>query len=414
MIPSLPIHSSLLITLIAGLFLAALIRRGQWLSSRPAAQPHGLTTRQARAARRKVLRSVARQAEDNSSWRDAGRSVRLRDEMDQPISSQAEPDRGTDMTNSPGLRINWGRTSVALIGLLAFVVGIGTAFGAWLTAMGWTLPVICALIFVAAMAPLQVAAARRRRRRRARVDAAMREAMSPVKDSSEYAGGTQDANAQNAASDSSHLDNAHSVSGEATGQQPAGQTHAAPSRQEDSGRGGPFDAMTPDADGHGGPDSLVTVDEDGLPENPDRLFGSKTPREGTELVDQSGRPRRPVEDWQPRQVPQPKYLVAEKAERPEPEPLEEPQTPTPSAETKLKHPAAPAAEKSKREEQQAEGLQQEAEGEDTVAPLDPERLEAIGENTFGTDSEAPTSSAQTGSGPAAPMDVGEVLKRRRA
>ncbi|WP_146338955.1 hypothetical protein [Nesterenkonia sp. NBAIMH1] len=43
--------------------------------------------------------------------------------------------------------------------------------------------------------------------------------------------------------------------------------------------------------------------------------------------------------WQPREVPKPKYVVAEKVERAEPEPLAKPQDPVPSADTKLK-PAA--------------------------------------------------------------------------
>lgn len=47
MIPSLPIHSSVLIPLVAGLFLAALILRAQRLPKQSGQQNLGLTTRQA-------------------------------------------------------------------------------------------------------------------------------------------------------------------------------------------------------------------------------------------------------------------------------------------------------------------------------------------------------------------------------
>lgn len=106
----------------------------------------------------------------------------------------------------------------------------------------------------------------------------------------------------------------------------------------------PFDALAADDAGQGGPDSLVSLDEDGLPEDEQRLFGEQA---AAIPFDQSEDHAEPVPDqrqpWQPREVPQAHYMVAERAERPEAEPIQT-QQPEPTSEVKLKQPAAaPAA-----------------------------------------------------------------------
>ncbi|WP_300343858.1 hypothetical protein [Nesterenkonia sp.] len=291
-IPSLPIHSSLLIVVIAGLFLAALMLRAQRLPAQSQRRA-GLTTRQARAARRRVLAERPQTSEPGAD-----------------VTTDAREETRRSHENA-SFRIHWGRTLLALTGCLALLGAAGTAVAAWLTGLAWTVPAVCAGAFLLSLAGLQAAAAvRRRRARRARVERAMQEAMTVPEETAEQISRQQRVAAQ----------------------------AEAPQRVR------PFDALSSDAEGLGGPDSLVTLDEDGLPENPERLFGkqaAKDPEAAEALFDQSA----PAEDWQPREVPQPKYLVAEKVERPEPEPVAEEPAPTPSADTKLKQPSAAAAPK---------------------------------------------------------------------
>ena len=101
----------------------------------------------------------------------------------------------------------------------------------------------------------------------------------------------------------------------------------------------PFDALSAEPGSRGGPDSLISLDEDGLPTSAERLFAASDSAGRTEANDQSqtSRPAEPgtTESWNIREVPSAKYMVAEKAPRSEPEPLE-PEHPAPAGEVKLK------------------------------------------------------------------------------
>lgn len=336
-LPSLPIHSSLLFVLIAGLFLAALIIRAQRMPMQPR-HAAGLTRRQARTARRRVQRRRRR------------RRLRARDGPDEPVHRTHDAEVTTDAregtmrqnmqqaTVSPHaagsqrsapagrFRIHWGRTLLAAIAALGTLAGLGTVLAAWLTALTWSVPIICGVVVLLSLGALQVSAAlRRRRKRRARVEHAFQDAI----------------NSQPQADESTELRQRSAV------EAGAGLGITAESA--------PFDALTSDSSGHGGPDSLVSLDEDGLPQDAERLFGagahqtSPTQPSGAEesaVFDQgsgSASTGPAAASWTPREVPHPKYLVAEKVERAEPEPLVTPQEPAPSADTKLKQPAAPAA-----------------------------------------------------------------------
>lgn len=148
-LPDLPIHSSVLFVLIVGLFLAALILRAQQLSSDKRTGMTLMTTR------------------------DDAASV-----------STPEPQSGSAAKGEERLRIHWGRTLVALIGLAALLTAAGAgllyAFGALATptvALGAAGVLLLSLVTLRTMA-----VARRRRRRRERIDQAMREAMNPAID----------------------------------------------------------------------------------------------------------------------------------------------------------------------------------------------------------------------------------------
>lgn len=334
-IPSLPIHSSVLFVLIAGLFLAALVLRARQMAVRSHRTP-GLTLRQARAARRRAQRRVQRrrgQAEGagKQTISNAGVTSLAREgTMSQNTQQHAAP---TAAAGDRQFRIHWGRTLLTLTAAAALLLGISTAVVAGFTALAWSVPLVCAGVLVLSMVGLQInAAARRRRKRRQRVERAMMEAMeSRVEPPNRVGAG-----------------------------QPSG-VQAGP-RASGAVKPSPFDALTSDSEGQGGPDSLMTVDEDGLPVSAERLFGTEAPKANPEeagLFDQSTVSRVPA--WEPREVPHPKYLVADKVERPEPEPIESPQAPAPSADTKLKQPAAPAAQ---------ERVEPEVTGEGTSIDLD--------------------------------------------
>lgn len=314
MMPSLPIHSSALFVLLAGLFLVALILRANRVRVLHAAKA-GLPTRRARAARalarqRQRLRRVPRD-------RRLDDSTAAREDAHHMMSSTKTPSPRS--TSAGTVRIRWGRTLLALTAVCALLGGVGTAIASALGAMTWVAPAICGAVLLSTALALQISARiRRRRRRRQGLERAIQEAMNPT------AG----------------------VSPRVTARREQAAASGAAMGISASGR--PFDAMDRDAGGQGGPDSLVTHDEDGLPENPERLFGvdaaGSAPGAGDELFNQSDPSyRAPAsgDAWQPRDVPQPKYLVAEKIERPEVAHQEQISEPAPHSDVKLRQPAAP-------------------------------------------------------------------------
>lgn len=340
--PSLPIHSSLLFVLIAGLFLAALIIRAQRLSMRPH-HAAGLTARRARTARRRVQRRRRRSRTRESPGRreqlhdthgaevtTLAREGTMRQNMQQAtVSSEAGAHQRSAPTGQ--FRIHWDRTLLAGLAALGLLAGLGTAAAAWLGPLSWSVPGFCGAVVLLSLVALQVSAAlRRRRKRRARVEHAIQDAM----------------DSQPQVREQTQLR-----------QRSAAEAGAAMGITAESA---PFDALSADSAGHGGPDSLVTLDEDGLPQDAERLFGEGASQTRQSHADESalfdqGSPDQasrqqgtvtPAESWTPRAVPHPKYLMTEKVERSEPEPLVAPQEPTPSADTKLKQPAAPAAAQS--------------------------------------------------------------------
>ncbi|NDK30938.1 hypothetical protein [Nesterenkonia haasae] len=311
MIPSLPIHSSVLIPLVAGLFLAALILRAQRLPKQSEQQHRGMTTRQARAARRRAYRS--------GRLRSAGRDNRGTQMSSIDAKESGRPNTQASSPGAQPFRIHWGRTILAAVGLVALLIGIGSALAVpFVTAMTWTVPGVSATVLLAALVSLQVTAARRRRaQRRDRVERAMREAMNPhpqVRQQPHTPAAAEETDAQ---------------------EQPSTAVAA------DGRRSGPFDALSADPAGNGGPDSLVTFDADGLPDSADRLFSQ--PDSPTPIFNQTPSVGHPAstsgESWDVRTVPAAHYMVAAKAERPAPEPLEE-QDPVRSSDVKLKQPAA--------------------------------------------------------------------------
>ncbi|GAB3190909.1 hypothetical protein [Nesterenkonia suensis] len=265
-IPSLPIHSSVLFALIAGLFLAALIIRAQRLPSRPS-----------ETSRRRVSMSATTPRGGAS----------------------AASTTGAPAAESAGrFTVHWGRALVALVGLLALLTALVTGVLAAATALTVVTPLICGGIFLASLVTLRtMAGIRRRRRRRRRLDAALREAMNPDVD-------------------------AHGL------RRPTVPSTAA-AVEDRQVRTTPFDALSSDDRGAGGPRSLQEIDADGLPVDLEETFPA-----GQEPVAEAVTAASPAEPWEPRELPKPKYLEVEKAERPVPEPLT-PEAPKPSGDVKI-------------------------------------------------------------------------------
>ncbi|WP_120002939.1 hypothetical protein [Nesterenkonia muleiensis] len=330
MIPSLPIHTSVLIPLVAGLFLAALMLRAQRLPRQPLPQ-NGLTTRQARAARRRVQRG-RRVRGTRTVNRGAQMSTTVRTEMKQNTNT----DRAAA---SAPFRIHWGRTALALLGVLALIGGAATAVAVpFVAALSWLVPAVCAGVLLFSLAGLQITAAvRRRAARRQRVERVMQEAMNTHPDIAADAAQRQ----RSAAAAAAELGLGH---------------HA----QKDDGAQAPFDALSAEPGGKGGPDSLISVDEDGLPTSAERLFTASSPVSQAVIFDQSQASESaevtPAESWNVREVPSAKYMVADKAQRPEPEPIEQ-EKPAPAGEVKLKQHDAGTPQSP---EQSAEGARHES------------------------------------------------------
>lgn len=319
-IPSLPIHSSALLVLVAGLFLAALVIRAQRVSARESApqKRQGLPARQAQAARRRVQR------------------------LRRQVLERRERRANMTVTTDSTFTIRWGRTLVALVGVIALltaaVTGVLAAAGSLLAAV----PLAALGVFVLSLVTLRtMAVARRKRQRRERIESAMREAMYPDAESS---------------------------------------------AQRPDVPGAPFDALSSDERGAGGPNSLQQVDEDGLPVEVERTFAEAPAMDAAALQQahraaaQSDAAQSQQGVWEPREVPKPKYLQAEKAERPLPQPMEQEEAKCPSTEVKLS-PNAQAAPPQQDQPQQAE----------------PKK----------TEQKQKTEKSRS-------MDLDEVLKRRRA
>lgn len=296
-VQSLPIPSSALIALIAVLFLGTLVLRGQRQASHIEAMPPSSATAHPDTDRGATMSSTddssrtgsipasASSAEASSAGASrAGSTDAAKARATGAETSPAEPGRSAQ-PGSGEFHLHWGRTLVALVGVLALLTALITGVLAPLTAIPAGLPLGATGVFLLSLAGLRtMAVLRRRSRRRARVQSAIEEAMNPL------------------------------------------QTQHWQHRPD----AGLFDALSADQRGAGGPNSLQQIDEDGLPVGLERTFGDEVQTSGPVL----GEAGEPVEPWQPRSVPRPKYLDLDKAQRQAPEALEV-QTPAPSSEVKL-------------------------------------------------------------------------------
>ncbi|MBE1523504.1 hypothetical protein [Nesterenkonia lutea] len=313
-VEGLPIPSSALIALIAALFLGTLILRGQrQASSYAAPAPVSAETATSTAAGSHTHQGAFMSAntESSRSPESSGRAessgspessgpaaVPAPQSGVEPISAPA-PVSGTESTTgaeptadagpavrpTQGFHMHWGRTAVALLGVLALLAAVATGVLAPLTALPVAIPLAAGGVFLLCLLTLRgMAVVRRRSARRQRVQSAIEEAMNP----------------------------------------PQAQAWEVQANR------GLFDALSSDARGAGGPDSLQQIDEDGLPVSLERTFSG----EHAESEPVLGAAAEPVGPWQPRAVPRPKYLDLDKAQRLEPAPLEV-QIPTPKSEVKL-------------------------------------------------------------------------------
>lgn len=333
-IPSLPIHSSALIVLIAGLFLVALMIRARRLSARQAARS-AVPYRGLRAASARVIRRVRRKPGARRHRRPRRvLSTSVREDthltMSSPDSSSttdsSQPETGTAVTQGqsehttsarqrrePEFTIYWGRTFLALALLVSILGALVTAGFAMAGMLGWIIPGACAAVMVLSLASLQIAArVRRRNRRRASVNRALQDAM----------------NAQ--------------------GRTTSVARSSAVQPQQPAATSTPFNALDRDAAGQGGPDSLIRHDEDGLADSAERVLGANAVAQVNAAVAaaeqnvQTYQPPAAGPQWAPDSVPQPKYLLADKALRPEIIPVHVEQAP--SSQVKIHDPAAPAVD----------------------------------------------------------------------
>ncbi|MCH8566445.1 hypothetical protein LTH96_12040 [Nesterenkonia sp. LB17] len=288
-VQGLPIPSSALIALIAVLFLGALVLRGRrqassFTEAAPTVQDGPTITRET------SLRSLPASTEPMTSTTahpdtHRGATMSSTTESSATASSTTESSTTESSRSASGFQLHWGRTLVALLGVLALLTAVVTGILAPLTAVPAALPLSAAGVFLLALVAMRtMAVLRRRSRRRARVQSAIEEAMNPLQSSPWV--------------------------------NPA-----------DAGL---FDALSADDRGAGGPNSLQQIDEDGLPVGLERTFGAEVQTAGPVLGDAA----EPVGPWQPRSVPRPKYLDLDKAERIEPEALAV-QTPVPRSDVKL-------------------------------------------------------------------------------
>ncbi|PRZ12775.1 hypothetical protein BCL67_11823 [Nesterenkonia sandarakina] len=301
-VQGLPIPSSALIALIAVLFLGTLVLRGQRQASsfadlepahqdaaaaeqdapqqEPSSTPPTGTTAHPDTDRGATMSSTT----DSSRDADSSRAAEAQHRAGSWRSDSARAAAGSPGRPS-GFHLHWGRTLVALLGVLALLTAVVTGILAPLTAVPAAVPLSAAGIFLLSLVTMRtMAVLRRRSQRRARVQSAIEEAMNPLQ--------------------------------------------ATP--WERPARAGLFDALSSDDRGAGGPNSLQQIDEDGLPVGLERTFGADVQASGTVL----GEAAEPVGPWEPRAVPRPKYLELDKAQRVEPEALKA-QTPAPRSDVKL-------------------------------------------------------------------------------
>lgn len=317
-IPSLPIHSSALIVLIAGLFLVALMIRARRVSVRQAARiavPH----RGISAASAQVLRRVRRWPGTRVRRRPRREPTTSVREDTHLIMSSSELPKTAVMHSSATQRftVHWGRTLLALALFGSFAGALVTAVLAMTGILGWIVPGVCAIVMTVSLVSLQITArVRRRQRRRASVNEALQDAM----------------NAQ----------------GSTTSVMRGSTEHRAGRNSEKVEAGAPFNALDRDAAGQGGPDSLIRHDEDGLADSAERVLGAEAAAQikaGMEAAQQdspSYQPPATGPQWAPESVPQPKYLLAEKVLRPEILPALAENAP--SSQVKIQQPAAPAVD----------------------------------------------------------------------
>lgn len=193
---------------------------------------------------------------------------------------------------APGLRIHWGRLTIALVGAVALTTALVTSVLAVVGLAPSVLPVVALLVAIASVAVLRTLALRGRSRSPQQVSAAPREpAAVPAPERHTVQRPTTLFNAEeqgspNTAEESTPHDDGASATVAAPVQFTAAELRAA---------------------------ALAVAAESG--ENP---AGSGTP-------------------WQPVQVPKPMYIEAPKAEREDPAPLDLPEAPKPVAKTPIKN-----------------------------------------------------------------------------
>ena len=302
-VQGLPIPSSALIAMIAVLFLGTLVLRGQRqassftdIESAPQDTPTAAQG-SSRQAPERPAEPPSRITSSSTAHPDTDRgatmssttdSSRAADPSRSPHSSRAADSSrsaASSASGPSGFHLHWGRTLVALLGVLALLTAVVTGILAPLTAVPAAVPLSAAGIFLLSLVTMRtMAVLRRRRQRRARVQSAIEEAMNPLQTTP----------------------------------------------WENPARAGLFDALSADDRGAGGPNSLQQIDEDGLPVGLERTFGADVQASGPVL----GEAAEPVGPWEPRAVPRPKYLELDKAQRVEPEALKA-QTPAPRSDVKL-------------------------------------------------------------------------------
>jgi len=224
-------------------------------------------------------------------------NVAAQQEKAMETRKSAAPAAGTASTPPARFRVRYGRTALALVGLLslvtAFISGVLLAFGIGSAA----LPLLCTVLTVASVVLLRWLAVRDRR---AKVNAAFRSAMSAP---------------------APRPDAAVVIPSKPS---------AAPAPRESP----LFDAEAGQAKAK--PLTAVELREAALAV----AVAAGDPSAAAAAAAPSGTP------WEPVEVPKPVYVEAAKAERPEPEPLELPEAPKAVGKPSLKKGAAgaPAAE----------------------------------------------------------------------
>ncbi|WP_261623399.1 hypothetical protein [Nesterenkonia marinintestina] len=333
-IPDLPIHSSVLFAFAAGLFLAALILRAQRLPEGPTSSRTAVRLGHPTITRLRRLRTVRGPRRGRAERRAYMSENTPRGGAGAATSRPATDSGASAAPADAGLTVHWGRAAVALVGVLALLVALVTAVVAAVGPMTFVPPLLALLVFAAAVVALRaMAVTRRRGRRREDLDAAIAEAMNPTLTTDEAASLRRPHVPTTAHTLTAHTLHAQQVS--------------------------PFDAMVSDARGSGGPRSLQEIDADGLPVDLASTFDESDARPAPEhrpaaqtaqtapaapaaqadrAAESAATPETGAQ-WRPREVPRPRYLEAEKASRPLPEPLRT-EDPKPTGDVRLNRDSA--------------------------------------------------------------------------